>query len=167
MVTFCILFFQFSKFLKKECFLNFLVSYGFEIPGAPLTQRARPSQVRPLLWRPWIQWFFISNQSKIQWVGSYRSVSYTHSVHTLIIIYDPCWILYQHLLTLLTNSLSPAPKARVFELWATLLSTQLSKGGLRPPAQDWAQSRLLDFDSVHSVELRTLTRTDVWLKKTK
>ena len=44
------------------------------------------------------------------------------------------------------DSTKPAPKARVFELWATLLSTQLSKGGLRPPAQDWAQSRLLDFD---------------------
>ena len=43
-------------------------------------------------------------------------------------------------------STKPAPKARVFELWATLLSTQLSKGGLRPPAQDQAQSRLLDFD---------------------
>ena len=43
------------------------------------------------------------------------------------------------------DSTKPAPEARVFELWATLLSTQLSKGGLRPPAQDWAQSRLLDF----------------------
>ena len=105
MVTFCIFFFQLSKFFLKSAFLIFLFPMVEKFNGFSFLINPKSNGlflIGPFFYRKgcllnilvaysWkIQWFFISNQSKIQWIGSYRSISYTLPLQ----MFSPCWYVW-------------------------------------------------------------------------